>query len=124
MKHRQTRKNDLLLILALLLLAAGVWLVLRLTRQAGGSVRVSVDGAAVAVFPLDGDRVWTWEETGVNVLRIENGKAAIVSADCPDKLCVGQGEICYAGESIVCLPHRLTVTVEGAAEGGFDAVAR
>ena len=124
MKHRQTRKNDLLLILALLLLAAGVWLVLRLTRQAGGSVRVSVDGAAVAVFPLDADRVWTWEETGVNVLRIENGKAAIVSADCPDKLCVGQGEICYAGESIVCLPHRLTVTVEGAAEGGFDAVAR
>ena len=42
----------------------------------------------------------------------------------PDKLCVKQGEISKAGESIICLPNRIIVSVEGGEESGIDATAK
>ena len=41
-------------------------------------------------------------------------------ADCPDQVCVRQGAVRYNGESIVCLPHRLIVSIEGGVENGVD----
>ena len=129
MKHIKAYKNDLLLILAVLLLAGGVWAALRLTRRAGGSVRVTVDGVEVASLPLDRDQSFVWEgEGGKNTLTVENGAARMEIADCPDGLCIRQGEIRNTGESIICLPHRLVATVtEGAEnrdESAVDAVVR
>ena len=37
-------------------------------------------------------------------------------ADCPDKLCIHQGRIHKNGQWIICLPNRVAVTIEGAAE--------
>ena len=54
---------------------------------------------------------------GTNVLVIEDHKASITEADCPDKLCIHQGQIWGAGQMIVCLPNRLTVTIEGVSSG-------
>ena len=129
MKHIKAYKNDFLLILAVLLLAGGVWAALRLTRRTGGSVSVAVDGVEVASLPLDRDRIFVWEgEAGNNTLVIENGTAHMEFADCPDGLCIRQGEIRYTGESIVCLPHRLVAAVTGGAEkkseSAVDAVVR
>ena len=41
-------------------------------------------------------------------------------ADCPDRLCVKQGEITNGIYPIVCLPHRLTVRI--VENSGIDAV--
>lgn len=125
MEFLKQHKNDLLLILAILLLAGGIRAYTRLTRRGGGSVTVAVDGVTVASFPLNTDRAWTWTgATGSNTLVIEDGAARVTEADCPDRLCVRQGAIRYAGESIVCLPHSLVVTVADGDENGLDAVAR
>ena len=125
MNFIRRHKNDALLILAVLLLAGGIRLWTRLTRQEGGSVTVTVDGETVAVFPLDTDRTWTWTgEGGTNTLVIAAGAARVTEADCPDRLCVQQGAIRYDGESIVCLPHRFVVTVTGGAANGVDTAAR
>ena len=129
MKHIKAHKNDLLLILAILFLAGIVWTALRLTRSAGGSVRVTVDGVEVASLFLNRDQSFVWEgESGTNTLVVQNGAAHVEFADCPDGLCIRQGEIRYTGESIVCLPHRLVATVTGGAENrgesAVDVVAR
>ena len=127
MEHIKAYKNDLLLILAVLLLAGGVWAALRLTRRAGGSVSVTVDGVEVASLPLDRDQSFVWEgEAGKNILVVESGAAHMEFADCPDGLCIWQGEIRNTGESIICLPHRLIAEVTGGAkgEGTVDAVVR
>ena len=63
-------------------------------------------------------------DKGENTLCIENGRAYISSADCPDLLCVRQGGIEKDGESIVCLPHRVIVTVSGGEVSAGDAVSR
>ena len=120
----KTHRNDLLLVLALLLLAGGSWLYTLLTRRAGGAAEIRVGGAVIDVLPLSADRNYVWTgAAGTNTLVIENGAAYMLSADCPDTLCVKRGPVRYAGETIVCLPHRLTVTVTGPGAAPFDAVS-
>ena len=120
-----TLKNDILLILALLALAGAAYGALRLTKRPGGEAVVTVDSAAVAVLPLTRDAVLTvGEGQGFrNVVEVSGGRVRVADADCPDKLCVRQGWVSREGESVVCLPHKLVVTVRGG-EAGPDAVAR
>ena len=125
MEPLKRRRNDILLVLALLLLAGGLWLALRAGRSAGGYVVVAVDGTETARLPLDRDGSYTWTgEAGTNTLTVRDGAASMESADCPDRLCVRQGAVRYEGESIVCLPHRLTATVAGGEDSGVDIVSK
>ena len=118
--HR--RRNDLLLLTGCLLAAlvlGGLWLLL---RQGGRFVVVEQNGRETARYPLSEDRTERIEtEGGYNLLVIEGGKAFLRAADCPNLLCVKTGKIRYAGQSIVCLPHKLAVRIVGGASG-LDAV--
>ena len=115
------KRADLILIVALLVLAGALYLTLNANRQEGGVVVVRVNGVeterhSLAVdgpFPLNG---------GTNILVIRDGQAWLSEADCPDLLCVKQGKIHYTGQVITCLPNRLTVTVEGGESNGVDLV--
>ncbi len=120
-----TLKNDILLILALLVLAGAAYGILRLTREPGNEAAVTVDGQLVLTVPLTREATVTvGENRGFrNVVEVSGGRVRVVDADCPDRLCVRQGWIRYSGESIVCLPHKLVVTVRGS-EHDLDAVAR
>ena len=124
MKNK-TLKNDILLILALLVLAGAAYGILRLTREPGNEAAVTVDGQLVLTVPLTREATVTvGENRGFrNVVEVSGGRVRVVDADCPDRLCVRQGWISYDGESIVCLPHKLVVAVRGG-EGGPDAIAR
>ena len=117
----RSHRNDILLAAVLLLLGGALALFLRLTRQAGGTVSVQMAGKVVMELPLDEDRsLVLGEGEHTNTLIIKDGKARVAEATCPDGLCVGQGTVQYAGESIVCLPHRLVITVQGGAGSGID----
>lgn len=59
---------------------------------------------------------------GSNTIRVENGRIAVIDADCPDKVCVKQGFISDGTLPIVCLPHKLTISIAGKS-GGYDAIA-
>ena len=121
MNWSKTHKNDVLLIAVLLILGGGLALFLYATRQGGGTVRVQVDGAVVMELPLDQDtQVSLGEDGHVNTLVVQDGTAQVTAATCPDQVCVRQGAVRYAGESIVCLPHRLVVTIEGGAPSDVD----
>lgn len=117
MKHR----NDLILIL-LPLLAAG--LLFFLLRPGGGGqyVLVTVDGQEVGRYPLGEDRTVTIGEEDYNILEIRDGAAAVTDANCGDHTCVRTGKISRAGETIICLPHRLVVKIIGGGET-VDAVS-
>jgi hypothetical protein len=78
-------------------------------------VTVKVDGIEVAEYSLSKNGTYPLNG-GTNILVIENRKAYLTDANCPDKLCVHQGKISMTGETITCLPNKLTVTVFGAEE--------
>ena len=46
-----------------------------------------------------------------NQLIIQDGSAWISEANCPNHDCVKKGKIQENGEMLVCIPHRLTVTI-------------
>ncbi|WP_097027088.1 NusG domain II-containing protein [Clostridium peptidivorans] len=48
-----------------------------------------------------------------NTIVVENNKISIIDADCPDKVCIKTGWISDAGQSIVCLPNKVIVSIEG-----------
>ena len=50
--------------------------------------------------------------------------ADMTEADCPDKLCVNQRAVSKNGESIICLPNKVIVTVDSSENSEFDAVAQ
>ena len=116
------RKNDLLLITGLLLAAALVWLLVR-PGGAGGWAVVTVDGVETARYPLDTEQTVTIGGEAYNILQIAGGTAAVIEANCGDHTCVRTGTISRKGEAIVCLPHRLVVSIEGGAPSDFDASA-
>ena len=115
-KHRA----DLVLVLSLVFIAV-VSLVLMLALRADGErVEVEIDGAVVASYPLDTDGEYPIEDG--NILTVKDGKAYMSWADCPDKTCVRSHAVSKSGESIICLPNRVTVRVTGG-ESGPDLVS-
>ena len=46
-------------------------------------------------------------------VHIESGKVWVTDADCHDKICEHTGVISRAGESIVCLPHGIVISING-----------
>ena len=124
MNWLRSHRNDLLLMAILLILGGALALLLWFTRQAGGTVTVQIDGKVVMELPLSEDaELVLGEGAHTNTLVIRGGTARVVDASCPDRLCVRQGAVQYAGESIVCLPHKLVVTVEGGLPPAIDAAA-
>lgn len=53
---------------------------------------------------------------GLNRLKAEDGKIAVIEADCPDKDCVKRGWLKRPGDSAICLPHRLVIRLIGESE--------
>ena len=121
-KKPALKKGDLYLIGGCLLAAlvfCGLWLLL---RQTGAAVIVEQDGQETARYALSEDRTVRIEGAGgYNLLVIEGGEAWLIEADCPTRRCVKAGRIRYAGQSILCLPHKLAVRIAKGASS-LDAV--
>ena len=84
---------------------------------------ISVDGQEQERTPLE-TRSWTIEAEGYHLqVEMTDTEIRIASSDCPTQDCVHTGAISKAGQSIVCLPARVSIQLTGgAAEDGVDAV--
>ena len=108
-------KNDVILIGTLLVVLVLVGLALWLLRGEGDVVVVEADGKTYGTYALNIDR--TVEiRTGeggkeLNLLVIRDGKAHVETATCPDGICAAHRPIFRQGESIICLPHKVVITV-------------
>ena len=116
------KKKRNTLILAVMVLAIALLLAVpRIIRSTSGNgepentleVVVAIDGQEAAVFPLSGseDVIIDGYQGGFNHLVIKDGEAVLTEADCPDRRCTRMGPISEPGEWMVCLPHRVTVTI-------------
>ena len=121
------RKTSLILTVSFLLIGILLCLPLFWGGRKGAAVQVRVDGSVVETFPLEHERVYQIVNGngGTNLLRISGGEAWLEEASCPDKLCVKMGRISRSGQSIICLPNKVTVEIIGetAGEPEVDAVS-
>ena len=109
-------RNDVIFIAILVAVIAVAGACLYLFHDEGDTVTVSVDGKVIATYPLDVDRVEEirTDGDGLNRLVIKDGKAWVETASCPDGICAAHKPIYREGESIVCLPNKVVITVKTA----------
>ena len=87
----------------------------------------STSQVRTAVISHDGKKVYTKRLTGhkgtsqyvyksrnghYNKVEIKGEKIAMVAANCQDQICVHSGWISKAGQTIVCLPHKLLIEIK------------
>lgn len=110
-------RNDIIFIVVLILIAfAGVLCHFLFSRE-GDMVKVTIDGAYFGEYSLSDDKVVEIRHgESFNILVIENGKARVESASCPDGICVSHRPISRSGESIICLPNKVVISVSFADE--------
>ena len=114
---------DIIIIAAILLVSLSLLLIVTLSKEEGSVVVVEIDGTTVATYPLDKNAEYSLNG-GSNVLVIEDGVAYMSYSNCPDHTCEKTGKIRYVGQTIICLPNKIAVTIKGDnAEGGVDFVS-
>lgn len=78
-------------------------------------VQVDVNNRAEALLPVSVDGEFTFSNIyskGENVLHIKDGKVSMHSANCPDQVCVYQGELEPPTiVPIVCMPNVVYVSI-------------
>ena len=124
---RLVNKNDVCLItiilgVALIIMFSSKWVAMGHTGSEANVV-VTIDGEEYARYPLTNDYTEKieFEDGAYNVLSISGGYANVTEASCPDQICVKHAKISYSGETIVCLPNKLVVTIDGGQDGSVDA---
>ena len=109
-------RNDLIFIAAVLLIVSALGLCFYFFRSEGDTVVVTVDKKEFGRYSLSEDTVVEIrtgkKEEELNRLVIKDGKAYVETATCPDGICAGHKPISREGESIVCLPHKVVITIE------------
>ncbi len=116
---------DALVVLVVLALAGLLAARPLLAAKTAGelTVSISVDGETVERCALSTYEGGVYESRGYTLtVAAADGAVYVVSSDCPNQDCVHSGAISRAGQSIVCLPARVAVTLEGAASD-YDLIA-
>ena len=139
-KVSKIRVNDILLGAGLLLGALCLWCIIyfagRNTDKNALMVVITVDGKEYYTGRLaesisgdddvenaNGDKKREIDVDGHNKVVIAGGEVWMEAADCPDKLCVAQGKISRSGQTIICLPNKVMVTIKGG-KSEYDGVAQ
>ncbi len=119
MNEHVTALDKLLFVGVVLLSVLGILLVGLLPRSKGEMVEVRVAGELYGTYPLSPQTLHIPVAYGEAVVQIGPDGAAITEAGCPDGQCMREGPISQSGQSLICLPGRLVITVTGKG-GGAD----
>lgn len=127
-RHRKLLM-DIVLILVVLAIGIGILLVTRSGREQGAYVVVMVQNREVARYSMTNNGVYdinanngnNGDNDYTNKIEINDGRVRMIEASCPNHLCIRQGWIRFEGQSIICLPNKVTVIVRGTGDG-FDFV--
>jgi len=114
--------NDTILNIIIILLCISVPICLSVfAKDEEKTAVISYDGNTERVINLSED--FTYFTHGVEVT-VENGKAYVSNTSCPDRLCMKMKDAENVGDSIICVPNRVSVRIVGHGENkGADVVA-
>lgn len=108
---------------ALLLISLASLALILLPREQGAGYTADIfqDGDLIISIPLgDVQEPYRFTITGdsgcTNEIEVRPGSIGILSADCPDRLCVHQGFIRDSRLPITCLPNRIVILLRSPSE--------
>lgn len=119
MERRKITYKEILCLLALLALAAALYLH-GLQRPAGGTAVIEQDGRELHRIAFASLPETETLSVGGTVIEVGPEGARFVSSPCPDQVCVRTGLCSRAGDTAVCLPQRVSIRITG--DGCADAM--
>ncbi|MBQ9391260.1 MAG: NusG domain II-containing protein [Lachnospiraceae bacterium] len=124
--NKWLKKRDIILIISLLfigIIALVIWHFLY--SDDGKYVTIEQRNELIGTYPLNVDKEIEIEHRDkvVNKIIIKDGYCYMEEAECPDHLCIKQGKVNKSGQTIVCLPNRVVVTVVDSNNSDYDSVA-
>ena len=119
-------KGDAAVIFICVMLAVFIGAVFagRIGTSQSKTVAVYQDGNKIREISLGENTEIIIENVYTNKLMVKEGKVAIVESNCPGMDCVHSGWISQKGRSIVCLPNRVEIRMEGEMESEVDFIVR
>ncbi len=127
------KKRDFILIGGILLVALLSYVILLLVQEEGAYVEVcKLDSETKSIKTVIGK--YSLSENGeyslnggTNILKIEDGVAYMIYANCPLQSCINDpragGKISKTGQTITCMENLLQITVYGAEDMDVDLVS-
>lgn len=123
MLKKYFRKADFILLAMLILIGIAGSVLLSFGDSGGDRVVITVRGEDYGTYPLSEDRTIEVTRDGrSNTVVIEDGTVRVTDATCKNHVCIDHAPIRSAGESIICLPNRVVVKIEGKG-GDLDAIS-
>ena len=124
------KKGDILLLLIILVAGISYFGLKFLYKDTGDkTIVISVNGKEydrITMSNLNGEKLIhiDLEEGRYIDIKADSQGAHVSDVICPDKICVKTGVIDKVGQSIVCLPNKVQVFIEGSAETDVDYVSQ
>lgn len=124
------KKGDILLLLIMLIAGISYFGLKFLYKDTGDkTIVISINGKEydrIAMSNLNSEKLIhiDLEEGRYIDIKVDSQGAHVSDVICPDKICVKTGVIDKVGQSIVCLPNKVQVFIEGSAETDVDYVSQ
>lgn len=115
-------RNDIILIIALVLIA-GVSLIIFFSCSSKNDLYLEIYfmDEQVLKVSLDKDNEYEIEgEISTLKIKVSNEDVWVIQSDCEDQICVHQGHINRAGQTITCLPNKVYLKIVGGS--GVDSI--
>lgn len=87
---------------------------------------IKVDGKIYREIYLSDheERFTITTDKGYNKIWVHDGGIEVEEADCPDQICVQTGFINKPGQMVVCLPHKLVITIQEGKVHDIDDISQ
>ena len=117
LSYRDALASAAVLLIAVLLLTLPI-----LTIRSGERLVVTTPEGSLS-YPLSRDTSFEVTSRGITLcIVIEGGAAFVRKSNCPDGVCIASHAVSKNGETILCAPAGVTLTVKGG-DGDVDHVA-
>lgn len=121
------KKADIVLFILILVAGLSVsWWSLT-TNTGGDKAIVTVDGELYGTYSLSQDQtIEVVQKDGhTNYITIKDGMVSMAYSTCKNQVCVNASAISETRDSIVCLPNKVMIEIQGSAKnegGGVDVI--
>ena len=111
------QKTICILIVVMIIFAAIFSLfIVKGERISNGVACIYSDGKLIKTIKLSPEDDYSFDIKNnnghINTVIVKSGKIGVLSADCPDKICVNTPHISDGLQPIVCVPNHLVIQIE------------
>lgn len=120
------KKYDIIAIICVAVIVIISYITVNLLRNdEADTVVIYVDGKIEKKLDLNKNQEYKVNvDNGYNIIRIKDKKAKIKESDCSNRTCVNMGTISKDGQTLICLPHKVEVTIVSDDKSEVDVIAR